>query len=320
VAAEISNRVPGAPQCELYWSEKRRDQAVLECAKYLRRYGDHLFRRSDALKREKPATAEEVRAGKAIFSLAGEGETRLVPGLALPRDARWATLKHRPYLDEEADRRTGKTVVSTAYRQTGRVVQAEEVFKDGKWQRYYGFVGCNRVARVPAEEVEFPTPEPRWRAPQEWLPIGGGLDARLEVPPLKVELIDDCPPRLPADAALKFGLIVRNARGLDQTTAAPDKSVRLRLLYSAETVSRQGALAPLARSDADWKRLTPKQGAAFQPAKARTLAPAEETKAATFDLRDRYELNKPGFYRVQLLPSDKDDDVVEVCFSLAPAR
>jgi len=157
------------------------------------------------------------------------------------------------------------------------------------------------------------------RAPREWLRIGGGLDAGLEVPPLKVELIDDCPPRLPAGANLTFRLIVRNARGLDQTTPDVDRGVRVRLLYAPETVSRQGALAPLARTDADWKTLTPRPGAAFQVVKARTLAPAEDTKAATFDLRERFELGKSGFYRVQILPADKDDDVVEVCFSLAPA-
>jgi hypothetical protein len=270
------------------------------------------------LKLDRPATAKYVRDGKAVFSLAGEGEARLVRRLKLPIEARWVTLKNRPHRVHTTDR-DGVVTYPTMYEQDGRVVQAEEVLKDGKWQRYYGFVGCNRVARVPAEEIEFPTPEPPWRAPHEWLPISGGLDARLEVPALKVELIDDCPPRLPADANLTFGLIVRNRRGLDQTTPDVDKSVRLRLLYAPETVSRQGALAPLARTDADWKTLTPRPGAAFQAVKARTLAPAEEAKAAMVDLHDRFDLSKPGFYRVQILPAGKDDEAVEVCFSLAPA-
>ena len=40
--------------------------------------------------------------------------------------------------------------------QDGLVWQAEEVWKDGKWVRYYGFVGRHVVAKVPAAEVELP--------------------------------------------------------------------------------------------------------------------------------------------------------------------
>ena len=43
--------------------------------------------------------------------------------------------------------------------QTGRVWQAEEVREGDRWRRYYGFVGRHALARVPAEEIEFP---PTW--------------------------------------------------------------------------------------------------------------------------------------------------------------
>ena len=207
------------------------------------------------LKGEKPASLADVQAGKAIFSLAGEGEARLVPGLSLPQEARWVTLKHRPYLTEKTDRRTGKATVSTEYRQDGHVVQAEEVFKDGKWRRYYGFVGSNHTARVSAEAIEFPPEEPGWREPLQWARLANSFHARLNVPPLTVELIDDFPPRLAADEALVFGLSVRNARGVDQASPAPDESVQLRLLYSPEVISRKGALVPEAQRQSEWKEL-----------------------------------------------------------------
>ena len=38
--------------------------------------------------------------------------------------------------------------------QDGVVWQAEEVWQDGKWVRYYGFIGRYVVAKVPAAEVE----------------------------------------------------------------------------------------------------------------------------------------------------------------------
>jgi hypothetical protein len=335
VAWQIGEYFDAAPRCELYWSEEKRDKAVEACVDFLRRYGDHLFLDSPTPKRDKPATADDVRSGKAIFSLAAEGESRVVPALKLPLEARWVTLKHRPHEWEERDSRTGKIVVRTGYRQNGRIVQAEEVWKDGKWQRYYGFVGCDHIARVPADEIAFPPPPPHLRdrewqllvsgshgRPPDWVSLPSGFHARLDVPPLTVELIDDFPPRLPANAPLVFGLVVRNSRGIDQESPAHDTSVRVRLLYSPETISRQGALVPQAARETEWVHLTPKPDAAFNTAKAKILAPTEEIKAATFDLREWFDLSNPGFYRLQLLPAATGGDApgqapTEVRFSLA---
>ncbi len=328
VAWQICEKFDAAPRCELYWPEERRDKAVAACGAFLRHYGDHLFQDASALKRDKPATPEQVKKGTAVFSLAGEGAARLVGGLTLPCDARWVTLKHRPYLTEDTDRPTGKITRRTAYRQDGKVVQAEEVFKDGKWRRYYGFAGANQIARVPAEEIEFPPTQPwrRWDEPREgaWVHVGTGLHARLDVPPLTVEAFDDFPPRLPSDAVLTFGLVVRNAGGLDQPCPAPEQVARLRLLYSPAVISRQGALVPQAARAAEWLALPSKPGATFKAEKGKTLAVMEETKAATFDLRAWFDMGKPGFYRVQLLPDVQTADVPsgpvgEVRFALAPS-
>ncbi len=321
IASEIGEHLAGAPRCELYWPQDKRDRAVAACTEYLRHYGDHLFAEPDALKYDRPATAADMRAGKAVFSLTGEGETRMVRDLDWTLPARWTTLHYRPYETEATNPLTGDRVVVKGYRQDGKVVQAEEVLKDGKWRRYYGFVGSNHVAQVPAAEIEFPPPEPGWKERQVWVRLGSGFHARLEVPPLKVELIDGFPARLPADAALTFGLVVRNGRGIEQPAPALDKSVRLRLLYSPETVSRQGALIPQATRDAEWTELKVKKGAAFQGEPGKPLAVVEERKLATFDLRQRFGVSKPGFYRLQLLPAMQEPgalpEVTEVRFSLA---
>jgi hypothetical protein len=71
-------------------------------------------------------------------------------------------------------------------------------FQAGKWQRYYGFVGSNHIARVPADDIEFDLPD-RWGQPAAWISIGAGFQARLALPPLNVEVFDDLPARLPAD-------------------------------------------------------------------------------------------------------------------------
>ncbi len=322
VASKIGEQIAGAPRCELYWPEDKRDQAVAACADFLRHFGDHLSAEAGVLQRDRPATADDVCGGKAIFALTGEGETRVVRGLDLTLPARWVTLQYRPYKKEAIDPLTGERVVVKEYRQDGRIVQAEEVLKDGKWQRYYGFVGSNHVARVAAEEIEFPPLEPGWRAPRVWVRLGSGWHARLEVPPLHVELIGDFPPRLPADAALTFGLVVRNSRGVEQAAPAMEKVVRLRLLFSPETVSRQGALIPQATRAAEWTELKVKEGAAFKAEPGKPLAVVEERKLAAVDLRNWFDVSKPGFYRLQLLPAVQEPGVVpevsEVRFSLAP--
>src|SRR5436309_1399878 len=57
-------------------------------------------------RRARPATAEEVRQTRAIFSLADAGDkVRVVKGLALPIPARWRTHKGAPYIEEGPDRK-----------------------------------------------------------------------------------------------------------------------------------------------------------------------------------------------------------------------
>ena len=74
----------------------------------------------------------------------------------LPLAARWTTRKDSPIFEFNQDAAGHKTKKIVGYKQDGVVWQAEELQSGGRWQRYYGFVGCHGVARVPAEEIEFP--------------------------------------------------------------------------------------------------------------------------------------------------------------------
>jgi hypothetical protein len=115
-----------------------------------------------------------------------------------------------------------------------------------------------------------------------------------------------------------------NSGGLDRTAPDPDKSVRLRLLYSPEVVSPRGTLAPKAARESGWVEVPPGTKTAFKAEREKVLAPTEEAKLASVNLRDMFDLGRPGFYRVQLLPArDVGEDGVpatpaEVSFSLAP--
>ena len=153
----------GAPACDLYWPEDRRDRAVAACIAYLKRYGDRFTADPPRGERDfpgkkahlafpaldRPATREDVREGRAIFSLEGQGEVRPVTLADLPIKARWVTLKDFPTIREMGD-----GTVHREYEQDGWIWQAEEVRKGDRWERFYGFVGPHVIARAPAAEIE----------------------------------------------------------------------------------------------------------------------------------------------------------------------
>jgi hypothetical protein len=320
IAWLVADHIDAAPRCELYWPEARRQAAVEACARFLDLYAGRLADTEGGIAfpvRDRPAGQEEVRKGLAIFSLAGEGESRVVRLPSLPLEARWTTLKDFPFKSFDVPRSDFVFAPRTGFLQEGRVWQAEEVFKGGKWCRYYGFTGCHRIARVPAEEIEFPA------RGDGWIKLAGGLDGRLLVPPLPVDPDEDGDPRFASDSPLRFTLSLRNYTGLDRRVTGVPPGMRLRLWQSPETVSRKGALEPSARREAEWTEVPAKPGYRFGGGAGQTLGPAAELIAGTIDLRDCFDLGKPGFYRLRLTHDGADADKereasAEIRFSLAP--
>ncbi len=152
IAWQIS-AIEGAPRCELYWTKKKRDQAVEACMAFLKTYGDRFTAEAPSGEHvrpyekrahlafpilDRPATKDDVRAARAIFSLEGEGEVRKIELPSLPIKAKWI--------------RPGRAPGDGA--EEGWVWQAEEVRKGGQWEHYYGFVGRHVIARGPASAIE----------------------------------------------------------------------------------------------------------------------------------------------------------------------
>lgn len=180
VICERLQRLDGMPWFQSHWPLARRDQALAACVAYLKHYGDR-FRESEASRAiraksgllwddgavlafdplDHPATAADVAAGRAIFSLEGSGaEVRRVPMPAFPVKARWTKLEvladdgpdARAIDAGKADRRYIEKL------QTGWVWQAEEVRDGDRSRRYYGFVGRHVLTRVDGEEIELLVP------------------------------------------------------------------------------------------------------------------------------------------------------------------
>jgi hypothetical protein len=100
-----------------------------------------------------PATAKDVAAGRAIFSMEGKGECKVWPLPEAPQRAKWITLKDYPTVQHGYS--SQGPVTSKGFDQDGTISQAEDVLIDGKWRRYFGFVGRNRLATVPGAEIQF---------------------------------------------------------------------------------------------------------------------------------------------------------------------
>ena len=165
-AHQISE-IPGAPLCEPYWPLDLRNRAEAAQIRFLGQYGDRFqyvplpyedttFRapppRPVFPSLDHPATQEDVRQGRAIFSL-GKTGARVVKLAHYPLRARWTTLKKYPVEQEEYAPDEGMRTKLT-YLQEGEIWQAEEIVEGGKLHRYYGFIGSHEVAKVPASEIE----------------------------------------------------------------------------------------------------------------------------------------------------------------------
>ena len=115
-ASEIS-QLDGVPRCQLVWPEAKRNEAVTACRQFLRRYGDRFqYQPGDEngmsfLQRaqlhlpplDRPATAQEVEQGRAIFAL--EGERRVWKMPMFPMKASWTTFKDNPDSHRKSTRR-----------------------------------------------------------------------------------------------------------------------------------------------------------------------------------------------------------------------
>ncbi len=317
----------GAPKCELFWPEKERDRAVDACAGFLRQYGrafrpvPERYRYGDLHVelmlpiRERPATPEDVHRGGAVFSLAGRGAVRVCKMPGLPLTARWTTRKDYPILEDRWDDASHKYKKIVGYEQAGIVWQAEEIQSGGHWQRYYGFVGRFGLARVPAEEIDFP-----W----DWL-TASRVGLPVDTMPLEPMPLDESfdigwtspgsAPVLAIGSPLVCRLLVRNHSPLERTLPALATGID-RAKPPGDVVAIETSLCwvhPLTymaytETNWSWTPLKPKDSnrpILNQP--QRPLAPGEAFEVLRIDLDKQYGPLRPGYYgfRIKLASSQK---------------
>jgi len=321
-AAKTLSRLEGTPKCELYWPQEKRDKVIEECEAFLRQYGERFRHAPNLPKRQRywgedsasisfqqldhPASRDEVKKGLAIFSLEGEGEVRLWKMPCYPMEGEWTTLKDSPYTRYEYNPETKKNeVVITGYEQSGGIWQAEEVKRDGKWERYYGFIGRYTISKVPAAEIDFSADYYCWSK------LSRGIDCCLCPPGLS----DWRSARTEADCEAGKPIVVtlwlRSRSGLEQTVPSiyyqSDQKqgpalldgIDIKLEYTSEKTPTP--YNPY-KDQRKWEELKRTRDAHFKPTDpGKTLSPTEEFKALEVDLNDWFDIRKPGYYRLRFV-------------------
>jgi hypothetical protein len=318
------------PRFELYWPEAKRDAAIAECVALLNHSGER-FRFDESIrppdesrpypfgqprailafpKLDRPASADDVRARRAIFHL-DAAEVRLSASPKLPIVARWTKLAIPPDdpLFAMNHDETGTRADLIEILQGGTVWQAEEANEGGTWKRYYGFVGSDRIARVPAEEVEFPLP---WSS--GWTRVSATVDGRVIPPGGRDDGARIIGSEVSTASSLPVELWLRNRRGVESTipvdyvrtdggvSLSDGVNVRLFRLPVDNPSPRQSQRV------ANWVEIPARLVRRHQAnATTRLVEPAGSTRAFVVDLRDLFEVTSPGRYRVEWVVGDEKD-------------
>ena len=228
-----------------------------------------------------------------------------------------------PGVSNQYDAATGKSRQVATWGTRGLVWQAEEAEVDGKWVRWFGFVGPGFFGKAPAAELELELPDG-----SRWGHFDKGIEWRLGLPemantnqPLPLSRIIDRKP-------LQVVLHVRNVLGIDQPVPsgwfrsdakAFAADVQLRLQYQPTEV---GAREPSAAEK--WLDVSPKPSAHLPATSPGAIVGVGlESPTTAFDLRNFFTIEKPGNYCLQLVRLKPAADALEratpaVCyFSIA---
>ncbi|HWB58974.1 MAG TPA: hypothetical protein VG733_05760, partial [Chthoniobacteraceae bacterium] len=327
------------PAFQFDWPVPKREAAIAACKAMLKQYGDaYRFYAAGAQSEmnrgnndhtrpafsrlDHPATPREVAEGRAIFSLTGK--VRVWPMPALPLYADRPASKEDPAQGYQTDE-NGKSTQVTTYTTEGHVWQAEEVLAGGKWERYYGFVGRHQIEKVPATEINFPP-----GGVQAWTKITPFFEGAVFVPDaqgMRSMVGLGSYAVTGANVPLKIVFRAHNSNGLDRAlppelTVPPGAkktlppAITLKLSYTekiAPNIARADALPPqheffwLSVSPpfdyGEWTELQPDKEVAVSNGKTPgpLVGAASATPVLQIDLRDFFDMTKPGTYRLQVV-------------------
>ncbi len=202
---------------------------------------------------------------------------------------------------------------------------------DGRWERYYGFVGRHCVARVSAAEIEFTLPA----ATGYWMARPGGIDTEFSDSKGAWTIGYGYNARGINMAALPMGqpvnarLAIRNRKGADitvptaffQDEANPKllpPGIKLTVFCSEITPTNPDPAQGWDINKLQWKELPIREGSYAKGGGGQVvMQTAGEKTLFNIDLRDFFDMSAHGVYRVKvayLLPGPLADQAEEATF------
>jgi hypothetical protein len=342
-AYELS-RLDGFPKIGLYWPQAQRDAAVAACKAVLVQYGDAFQSRpqdpyDDPVydsglnqthisfpKLDHPATIEDVKKGRAIFSLLGT--TRICHLPDFPIEAWRPKRKEDPH-PASIYYPDGISKFITDYVTEGRVWQAEEVLVDGKWERYYGFVGRYQLEKVPAAEIRFAYQGADGNVTKE---ISGTIEGPRDYVQGRLSLSYATHNFAQLNSPLPVKVKISNGSGLDQVvpealmlppgakTALP-QGISLSLLYSEKIPPKVVSFSEPPFNYGSWQNVSLRKEVQTDAGETPgpTLVPTQDFTVLNVDLRDYFDMSRPGTYRLKALfhvPGQPENKSNEITFSV----
>jgi hypothetical protein len=310
------SKLDGTPAFSLEWPEPRRDEAIAAIGAFLQAHGDRYeaaqtaeyassFRPLTRLAYPplgRPATAEDVRADRAIFSLEAEGnEVRTVPLPRIPIGAIWRTRPGASILGIVAPKPNQPRDPSLDDVRTGTIWQVEEVRVGDTWRRYYGYVGPDAIGRVSADALAFLDEERFFGYPRTALDFRLTLDtsaSRLSwrglTPSDRIEAVVTIGNRMGQDREAPQEFLRRGDAG-----PSLRRGVELSLSYTPTSADDPfDARVPSGPK----VQVPPIRQARFDDASPATrhLGPGESFEAFRLDLREWFDLSRPGLYELSV--------------------
>jgi len=344
-AYELS-RLDGFPRIGLYWPQAQRDAAVATCKAVLVQYGDafqahpqdpydeSVYGSQDRAraafpKIDHPATPDDVKLGHAIFALSGT--TRICHLPDFPLEAWRPDRKTDPSEGSEttADG-TSKSIIM--YNTEGRVWQAEEALVDGKWERYYGFVGRYQLEKVPAAEIRFSYQGADGNVTKE---ISGTIEGPQDYVQGQPNFSFATHNFSQLDSPLPVKVKISNGSGVDQVVPAAlmlpsgakkelPQGIGLSLSYSEKIPPKVVSFSEPPFTYGSWQDVPLRKEVQVEPTTTPgpTLIPTQDFTVLDIDLRDFFDVSRPGTYRLKALfhvPGQPEGKSNEVTFSMTDA-
>jgi hypothetical protein len=280
-------------------------------------------------KLDHPATPDDVKQGRAIFSLSGNARLLHLPDF--PIEA-WCPNRKMDAHPASVSYPDGTSKDITDYVTEGRAWQAEEILVDGKQERYYGFVGRYQLGKVPAAEIRFSYQGADGNVTKE---ISGTIEGPQDYVQGQLNFSFATHDFAQLGFPLPVKVKISNGSGLDQLVPPalmlpPDankalpQGMSLSLSYSEKLPPKVWRFSEPPVDYGSWQdvplRKEVHMAASATPGPA--LIPTQDFTVLDIDLRDFFDMSRPGTYRLKALfhvPGLAPSQSNEITFSIAGA-